>query len=253
MNISFKDRVALVTGASRGIGQATAIALAEAGADVAVNYRADAEGAQSTVDRIQAMGRRAKAYRAAVDSYEQCREMMDAIIRDFGSIAVLVSNAGLPSKGEPVAQADLSTLERVMKVNAFAPLYLSQLAIPHLRKQPRGDIVIVSSVATKNLRPFTAAYAMAKSAAEAFAKVLSKEEREHGIRCNVVAPGLTDTAMGRGAAAKLFGAQDIRDLDSSQPFGHVCRPEEVAQVIVYLASDANSYVSGQTIYVDGGG
>src|SRR6266545_4082082 len=110
MNISFKDRVALVTGASRGIGQATAIALAEAGADVAINYRADAEGAQSTVDRIQAMGRRARAYRAAVDSHEQCREMMDAIIRDFESISVLVSNAGLPSKGEPVAQADLSTL-----------------------------------------------------------------------------------------------------------------------------------------------
>jgi 3-oxoacyl-[acyl-carrier protein] reductase len=253
MEISYTGRVALVTGASRGIGRATALALAKAGADVAVNYRADEEGARDTVAAIRKMGRKAECYAAAVENYEEDERMIAAVVRHFGSIGVLISNAGIPSNGGPVAEANPADLEHVMRVNAMAPYFLAKLAIPHLRRQKRSDIVVVSSVATINLRPNTASYSMSKAAAEALIQVHAKEERGHGIRCNVVSPGLTDTVMGQTGARIIFGTNDMRTLDAAQPFGHVCRPEEVASAIVYLASSANSYASGQKLYINGGG
>ncbi len=135
----------------------------------------------------------------------------------------------------------------------MAPYFLAKLVIPHMRRERRGDIVIVSSVAAFKLLPNTACYSMGKAAAEVLSGILAKEEREHGIRCNVVGPSLTDTAMGRGAVTRLFGAKEIHDLDASMPFGHVCSPREVAAAIVYLVSDANPYASGQKFYIDGGG
>jgi len=251
LKLSFEGRVALVTGGGRGIGQATALALAEAGADVAVNYRSDEAAALDTVDRIRALGRRSRAYRAAVDSLEESSELVESVARHFGGFDVLINNAGLPSRGLSVADTSLEEFERVMRVNAFAPFQLIKLSLPHLRRRARSDIVIVSSVATANLRPSTAPYAMAKTAAEALAVVVAREEARHGVRCNIVAPGLTDTRMGQRSAQALFGKGDIRELDDSQPFGHVCRPEEVASAILYLASGLNGYASGQRIYVNG--
>lgn len=251
MKLSLEGRVALVTGAGRGIGQATALALAEAGADVAVNYRSDDAAAKHTVDRIRALGRRAHAYRAAVDSLEESTQLVESVVRDFGGFDILVNNAGLPSRGLSVADSSIEEFERVMRLNAFAPFQLIKLSLPHLRRRARSDIVIVSSVATANLRPLTAPYAMAKTAAEALAVVVAREESRHGVRCNIVAPGLTDTRMGQRSAHALFGKDDIRELDESQPFGHVCRPEEVASAILYLASELNGYASGQRIYVSG--
>jgi 3-oxoacyl-[acyl-carrier protein] reductase len=253
VEISCSGRVALVTGASRGIGRAAAIALAEAGADVAVNYRSDEEGARDTVAAIQKLGRNAIKYAAAVENYEENERMVAAVVRDFGSIGILVSNAGASSNAAPVAEGELAEFDHVMRVNAFAPYFLAKLAIPHLRQHKRSDVIVVSSVATLNLRPNTAAYTMSKAAAEALIQVLAKEERRHGVRCNIVAPGLTDTVMGQKGAEIIFGTKNIRELDASQPFGHVCQPEEVASAIVYLVSEANSYVSGQKLYVNGGG
>jgi NAD(P)-dependent dehydrogenase (short-subunit alcohol dehydrogenase family) len=253
LKISVEGRVALVTGASRGIGQAIAIGLAEAGAEVAVNYREDAKGAEETVAAIKKLGRKAVAYRASVGNYEEDREMVAAIARDFGAINILINNAGVGTGGKSVAEGDPAELEHVLRVNALAPYFLANLVIPHMRRQKRGDIVMISSVATLKLLPNTASYAMSKAAAEALSGVLSKEERQHGIRCNVVGPGLTDTAMARGVVSRLFGADDIRQLDVKQPFGHVCSPQEVAAAVVYLVSDANPYANGQRIYIDGGG
>ena len=253
MEISVAERVALVTGASRGIGQAIAIALAKAGADVAVNYREDARGAEETVAAIQKLGRKARAYAASVGNYNEDREMVEAVVRDFGAINILVNNAGIGTGGKTVADADPTELERLLQVHAMAPYFLSQLAIPHMRKHERGDIIIISSVATLKLLPNTATYSMAKAAAEALSGVLAKEERQYGIRCNVVGPGLTDTAMARGVVSRLFGTDDIRKLDERQPFGHVCSPQEVAAAVLYLVSDANPYANGQKVYIDGGG
>ena len=253
MKILLEGRVALVTGGSRGIGRAIAIALAESGADVAVNYRRDEEAARETVAAIEALGRKAKAYSASVENYEEDERMVADVIRDFGSISILVNNAGIASRGKSVADTDPGELERVLRVHAMAPHFLSRLVLPHMRKEKRGDIVMISSVATLSFAANGAPYSMGKAAVEALAMTLAKEERKHGIRTNVVGPGLTDTDMGRRLNTARTGIKDIHELDASAPFGHICSPEEVAAAVVYLASDANPYANGQKLYINGGG
>jgi NAD(P)-dependent dehydrogenase (short-subunit alcohol dehydrogenase family) len=127
------------------------------------------------------------------------------------------------------------------------------MLVPQMRKQERGDIVMISSVSSREHAAGGAPYNMAKAALESLAMTLSKEERSNGIRVNVVAPGLVDTEMGRRLVKGAFGIQDIRQLDKGMPFGRVCAPEDVAEVVRFLVSDAGEYLTGQRIYVDGGG
>ena len=150
MKISLEGRVALVTGASRGIGRAIALALAEAGADIAVNYRRDEEAALETVAAIEKLGRKARAYSASVENFEEDQKMVADVLKDFGSIGILVNNAGIASRGQTVADTDPLELERVLRIHAMAPHFMSKLVIPHMRKEKRGDIIIISSVATIN-------------------------------------------------------------------------------------------------------
>src|SRR5581483_10783944 len=185
MEVSLKGRVALVTGGSRGIGRAIAVSLAEAGADIAVNYRRDEAAAHETVAAIEKLGRKARAYHASVENFEEDAHMVDAILRDFGSIGILINNAGIASLGNSVADTDPAEMERVVRVHAFGPHYLSKLVIPHMRKEKRGDIVMISSVATRGNGANGAPYNMGKAAMEALAFTLAKEERQHNIRTNI--------------------------------------------------------------------
>ncbi len=250
---SLAGRVALVTGGGRGIGRAISLALADAGADVAVNYARDRDAAEEVVAAIRAKGRRAQAYQASVDDYAQDTAMVEAIVRDFGSLGIFVSNAGIASRGKSVADTDPTEFERVMRVHAFAPHYLAKLTIPHLRKQDRGDIIIISSVATLQPAARGAPYSMGKAAAEALALTLAREEREHGIRVNIVAPGLTVTEMGDRLARARFGIGSIHELDAKSPYGRVSTPEDVANVVCFLVSDAAGYVNGQKINLNAAG
>jgi NAD(P)-dependent dehydrogenase (short-subunit alcohol dehydrogenase family) len=251
--MSLEGRLALVTGAGRGVGRGIALALAEDGADVAVNYRRDEEAANEVVEQIRAMGRRAGAYQASVDDPEADREMIAAIRADLGDVGILVNNAGIASRGRSVADTEPAELQRVMATHAFAAHYLSGLVIPAMRGMDRADIVMISSVATRGLGANGAPYNMAKTAMEALASTLAKEERAHGIRVNVVAPGLVETEMGRRLASATQGVKDMRDLDATMPFGRVCQPEDVANVVRFFVSPGNSYVTGERIYCDGGG
>ncbi|HLY56730.1 MAG TPA: SDR family oxidoreductase [Stellaceae bacterium] len=252
MSLSLDGRVALVTGGTRGIGRWIALALAKAGADVAVCYRRDKESADETLALIAETGRRGRAYAASVDKWEEAETLVATVAADFGSLGILVNNAGIASRGQSVHDQDLAEIHRVMGLNALAPYYLSKLAIPHLRKEKRGDIVMISSTVTKYLPPNCAPYSMSKSALEVLGKSIAKEEARNNIRCNIVSPGLTVTEMGRRIAKARLGADDIHQLDASFAFGHVCTPAEVADVVLFLVSDMNTYVSGQNIVVDGG-
>ncbi len=252
IEISLAGRVALVTGGSRGIGRSIALQLARAGADVAVNYRRDEEAARATVKEIHAMGRRAHAYSAAVENRDDVQRMCDDVLRDFGAVHILVNNAGIASRGQKVVDSDPGEPARVMGVHVFGPYHLCQLLIPQMRTLGRGDIVMVSSVATRKFAASGAPYSMAKSAMEALALTLAKEERGNGIRTHIVSPTLTETEMGRRLSAAR-GAADLRALDKTSPFGRVSQPEDVAAVVAFLVSDANPYVNGQNIAVDGGG
>ena len=246
-------RVALVTGGSRGIGRACALALAADGCDVAVNFRKDADAAADTVRSVEELGRSAKAYRASVDVAEEDEAMAAAVLSDFGQLDVLVHAAGIASRGQAVVDTDPAELERVMRTHALAAHHLCRLLVPALRARPRGDIVFVSSVAARMLAANGAPYNMAKAALEALALTLSREERRHGIHVNVVAPGLVATDMGRRLVKAAMGVDDIGTLDAGSPFGHVCRPEDVAGVVRFLCSDEAGYLTGQVVTVDGGG
>ena len=253
MELSLAGRTALVTGGSRGIGRAIALALAEAGADVAVNYRRDEAAANQTVDEIKAMGRRAKADSASVENWDEDVAMVADVVKDFGKIDILINNAGIASRGQAVADTDPAEMERVVRVHAFGPHYLCKLVVPQMRPLGRGDIVMISSVATLGMGARGAPYNMGKAAMEALALTLAKEEREHGIRTNIVAPSLTVTEMGKRLARATMGAEDIHSLDARMPFGRVSTPEDVAAAVLWLVSPANPYANGQKININGGG
>jgi NAD(P)-dependent dehydrogenase (short-subunit alcohol dehydrogenase family) len=250
--MTLDGRVALVTGGGRGIGRAISRGLADDGAAVAVNFRRDEASALATVEEITAAGGRAAAFAASVDRYEDDEKMVAAVREQLGPVDLLVNNAGVASRGLTVADTDPSEVDRLWRTHAFGAWALSKLVLPDMRAAPRGDIVMISSAAVVYMAPFSAPYNMAKSALEALAVTLAKEERGHGVHVNIVAPGLVDTEMGRRLVKGAQGVDDIHTLDARSAFGHVCSPDEVAQVVRFVVSDASSYVTGQRIGVDGG-
>lgn len=249
--MSLQGRVALVTGGSRGIGRAVALGLAEDGADVVVNYRRDAEAAADTVAAIEALGRRAAAYPASVDVVDDDERLATMVLADFGAVDILVHNAGVASRGLPVVDTDPNEVQRLVAVNAIGPHRLSALLLPAMRARGGGDVVFVSSVATLSMAANGAPYNMGKAAMEALALTLAKEELPHRIRVNVVAPGLVDTDMGQRLVRAVAGVEDITSMDPAMPFGHVCRPDDVANVVRWMVGPSNTYVTGQKVNVDG--
>ena len=251
MNLS--GRIALVTGGGRGIGAAISLALAEDGADIAIFYRRDAAAAQATVQNIEALGRRARAYAASVDDLDACKVALDAIGRELGPCSILINNAGIASRGKSVADTDPAEMERVLRVHAFGPFYLSHLLVPIMRTQPRADIIMISSIATRSLSANGAPYNMGKAALEALAATLAKEVHGDGIFVNTVCAPLTATEMGERLAKVVYGVQqDIHELNAQSGFGRVCEPADIANLVRYLVSPQNSYVTGERIYVHGG-
>jgi len=245
-------RVALVTAGSRGIGRAIALRLAEDGADVAISYASDDAAAAECVRAIEARGRRALAVRAPAEDLAAGERLVARTFEALGPIGILVHNAGVDWDGTPVAETAPEALLRVMMINAIAPHHLSRLVLPRMRGLGRGDIVMVSSMVTEVKGAGYAPYCMSKSALEALAAVLAKEERAHGIHVNTVAPGLVETRLGQ-RYVEILGGTSMRDFDAVVPYGRVCQPEQVAGVVGFLVSEDASYVNGQTIYVHGGG
>ncbi|MBK7951577.1 MAG: SDR family oxidoreductase [Deltaproteobacteria bacterium] len=245
-------RVALVTAGSKGIGRATALRLAQDGADVAISYASDEVAAAACVAAIEALGRRAFALRAPAEDLEAGRRLVARTQETLGPIGILVNNAGVDWDGTPVAETKPEELLRVMTINALAPHHLSRLVLPAMRGLGRGDIVMVSSMVTEVKGAGYAPYCMSKAALEALATVLGKEERAHGIHVNTVAPGLVETPLGMRYVTAL-GGKAMRDFDAVVPYGRVCQPEQVASVIAFLVSEDASYLNGQRIYVHGGG
>ena len=252
-DVTLAGRTALVTGASRGIGRGIALALARAGADIAVNYTRDGEAAAETVAGVIALGRKARAYQASVADEAASAAMVAAIEADFGPMSILINNAGIASRGKTVADTDAAEVEKLLAIHAVGAHRLSRLALPQLRRHERSDIIVISSVATLNHAANGAPYNMAKAAAEALALTLAKEEVRSGVRVNIVAPSLTVSDMGERLARAITGQDDIHHLDAKFPFGRVPTPDDVAAAVLWFVSDANPYCSGQKLNIDGAG
>ena len=253
MTIDLTGRRAFVTGGSRGIGRAIAVALAEAGADVAINYNRDADAANETCEAIRALGRRAEAYQGNVADFDAAQAMLSQALADFGDFSILVNNAGIASRGNTVVDTDPAEMRRVVATHVFGTQHMAHLLVPQMRGQERGDVICISSGAAQSLGARGGPYNMAKSGMEALAYTLAKEEKEHGIHVNIVAPGLVETDMGKRLVRATRGVEDMRELDARSPFGRVCQPEDIADAVVFLCSEDASYVTGQRITVNGGG
>ena len=244
MNLTGK--VALVTGASRGIGQATAIELAKAGSDVVVNFIGNEAVAQETVEKIEALGRKAIKIKANVGDADDVQAMVDEAIATFGHIDILVNNAGITRDGLLIRMKD-SDWDEVLNIN-LKGVYLVTKAVAKLMvKQRAGRIINMTSVSGVTGNVGQANYAAAKAGVIGFTKTCAKELAARGITVNAVAPGFIETAMTDVLPEKIK-----EGIAATVPFGRMGQPEEIASVVTFLASDFASYITGQVLNVDGG-
>ena len=247
-----QGKIALVTGASRGIGRATALFLAQEGADVVVNYLDHAEEARSAAGEIEALGRRALLWQADVADRAAVERMIAGAAAHFGAVDIVVANAAF-AVHEPTLEASWENVQRTIEVDALGVFHTCQLAARKMATQTSGGraggkIVIISSVCAEITLPGWAAYDMAKAGVNHFARSLALELAPRHINVNVVNPGWIDTPGER----KYFGEDEIRSEGKKIPWGRIGTPEDIAKVVVFLASDDAEYVTGATLRVDGG-
>lgn len=245
-------RVAVVTGGSRGIGRATVEALAAAGHRVLFTYREREAQAQALEADIRAAGGEAKAFRADVADVASAQAVVRATLEAFGRLDVLVNNAGVHVPGVKLADLRPQDWQWVLDVNVSGPFHMIQAVLPQMRSQRSGNIVTLSSNVTQRFPAGNGVYTVSKVAIDAMTRILSKEEGASGIRVNAVAPGPIRTDMLAEALAKL-PPEKADAFVKSVPLGRAGEPKEIAAMIAFLVSDAASYVTGQVIYVNGGG
>lgn len=241
-------RVALVTGGSRGIGRATALALARGGLDVAVNYREALGAADEVVAEIRAAGRRAVALQADVGEATEARGLVAGTVEHLGRLDVLVSNAGVIEKAGVLDLIE-ETWDRLFRVNVRGAFFCAQAAARHMAQAGGGRIVFVASTAALMAEPQLAAYASAKGALLALTRAMALELAPHQITVNAVVPGTTATGMTSAYASDP--AARARVL-KRYPLGRLGRPEDTAAAIGFLASEEAGWITGQTLVVDGG-
>ena len=247
--IDLTGRVALVTGASSGIGAATARLLAELGAHVAVGCFANVDGARDVVTQIESAGGRAVSVRADVRDISAVRALVDEATRTLGPIDVLVNNAGSLVKRAPLSDLHEATWNEVFDLNLKSAAFCTQAAARSMVERGSGAVINVASIAGRNGGgPGAGAYAAAKAALIALTKSFAKELAPKGVRVNAIAPGVIATPF-----HETFSTPEMmRNFAANIPLGRVGTSEECATVVAFLASDAASYLVGETIEINGG-
>jgi 3-oxoacyl-[acyl-carrier protein] reductase len=246
------ERVALVTGGSRGIGRAIVEALAAAGLRVALSYRERKDEADAVLAHLAGAGHAALAVRADVGAAPDCARLVEEVTRTWGRVDVLVNNAGVAVTGVKAGDLPVDEWRRILQVNLDGPFHLIQAVLPQMRARRSGHIVNLSSNVTQRLPAGYGAYTVSKAALEALTRILAKEEGPNGIRVNAVAPGPIRTEMLAESMARM-GPERADAFIRSVPLGRVGQPQEIASVVAFLVSDAASYLTGQVVFVNGGG
>ena len=245
------DRVAFVTGAGSGIGQASAIRLAEEGAKV-ICVDIDIAAATATANQINAQGFVAEGYSLDISDSAGCARAIDYTVEKFGSIDILVNNAGVNLPGV-FHEVSNETIDQTLNVNVKGAMYLTRAALPHMLKNSRGSIVNMSSVNGLVSEPYLSVYSASKGAIVMFTRGIALDYAKTGIRCNAICPGWVDTPINH-AHAKMLGGLDhvYKTIDSFQPIGRPGTSREIANVVLFLASDESSFMTGSIVSADGG-
>ena len=244
-----EGKVAIVTGAARGIGEAIATKFAEHGANVAFSYVSDssAEKAAALETKLQGMGVKAKAYKSNAGDFAQCEAFVNDVLKEFGTVDICVNNAGI-SKDNLLLRMTPDQWNDVIQVNLNSVFYMTKQVIKPMMKAKNGAIINMSSVIGEMGNAGQTSYAASKAGIIGFTKSVAKELGSRNIRCNAIAPGFVETDMTSylkdGAAAEKYKA--------GIPLGRFASGEEIANTALFLASDWGNYITGQTISVCGG-
>ncbi len=247
-SLGLKDRVAVVTGGSRGIGRAAVAGFAKLGANVVVNYVRDQKAAQQTVSEAEALDVGALAVQADVSLKGDAQRLIDATVRQFARIDFLVCNAGI-WEGSPIDQMTEEIWDRTLDLNLKGTWAACRSAVPHMKRQHSGRIVIVSSTAGQRGEPNVANYAASKGGQISLTKSLAAELGPFGINVNCVAPGWVDTDM----CADAFAQPGLRkSVEDAIPIGRVAAPEDIGWPIVFLCTEWARHINGEILNVNGG-
>ncbi|WP_294385033.1 SDR family oxidoreductase [uncultured Clostridium sp.] len=239
-------KVALVTGASRGIGKAIAKELAQNGASVIINYSKDDEGANSTLKEIRELGGYAKVIKKDISIKDQCEELIKEIIETFGKIDILINNAAKSEVGL-FMDVDDKSFEKLINTNLLAPMYLSKYALNYMISKGCGNIINISSIWGEAGASCEVVYSTTKGGLNLFTKSLSKEVAPFGIRVNSIAPGVINTEMNN-----FLSEEEKNQLIDEIPMNRFGDVKEIAKAVVFLCKDDCKYLTGQIIRIDGG-
>ena len=244
-----EGKVAIVTGAARGIGEGIALKFAEHGANVAFSYISDssAEKAAALERKLCAMGVRAKAYKSNAGDFAQCEALVNDVFKEFGSVDVCVNNAGI-SKDNLLLRMTPEQWDDVIRINLNSVFYMTKQVIKPMMKAKSGYIINMSSVIGEIGNAGQASYAASKAGIIGFTKSVAKELGSRNIRCNSIAPGFVETDM----TSYLKEGEAADKYKASIPLGRFASTDDIANTALFLASDMGSYITGQTISVCGG-
>lgn len=246
--LSLEGQVAIVTGGSRGIGRATAQLLAKLGANVVVNYFSNENAAADVIAAVNAGGREAISFRANVAKLDEAERLLEASIKRFKRVDILVCNAGI-WEGAPVEKLSEELWDRTMDINLKGVWTVCRAAVPTFKKQRSGKIVIVTSTAGQRGEANYSNYAASKGGLIALTKSLASELAEWGINVNAVAPGWVETEMTQAA---LGDAQQRQSIAASIPVGAIATPEDIAGPIAFLCTEWARHINGEILNVNGG-
>jgi 3-oxoacyl-[acyl-carrier protein] reductase len=241
-----ENKVALITGGTRGIGKEIAMELAENGFDIALNYRSEKDAQSNVKEEIEKLGVRCELVKADVSNFEQCEEMVKETIEKFGRIDVLVNNAGITKDGL-IMRMKKEDFESVIDVNLTGTFNVTRNVIPYMIKQRSGRVISLSSVVGVAGNAGQTNYSASKAGIIGFTKSLAKEVASRNILVNAVAPGFIDTDM-----TKVLSDSVKEGIHAQIPLRRMGTPREVAKVVKFLSSEDSSYITGQVINIDGG-
>ncbi len=247
-----KPPVAVVTGGSRGIGRAIVEMLAARGYRVLFTYASRENDAAAVEANVDAAGGEARKLRADVADAKSAKAVVRSALDTFGRIDVLVNNAGTHLPDVSIADTSAEEFDRVLRVNLYGTFHMVQAVLPHMQARKSGNIVNLSSNITSRFAANNGAYTVSKVGVEALTRILSKEEGRNGIRVNAIAPGPIRTDMLEETFIKI-GSERADAFIKSVPLGRRGEPSEIAETVAFLVSDAASYMTGQIVFVNGGG